>query len=86
MRIICWILGHRWINYGGNESKSINLAHLHSRAGAIDLCTRCGKIWDDYYGWVFDYEAEAREYYNRKMNELRRDAARLGLRLWGDIR
>lgn len=82
MRILC-LFGHKWKNFGGNLSKAMNLAHLHSRAGNIDLCTRCGKVWDDFGGWV-NIDAEAREYHKRKLGEIATYAQMNSLKLRGD--
>lgn len=82
---LCWVGRHRWKNFGGNLSKAMALAHLHPQAGNLDLCTRCGKVWDDMGGWVND-EPEFKAYRKRKLNEIGEYASMTGLRLKGDWR
>lgn len=83
MRLFCWIIGHHWKTFGGNLSKAINLAHLHPRAGQLDLCTRCGLVWDDLGGWVND-EPEFKVYRKAKRALLGDYASMAGLKLRGD--
>lgn len=86
MRQLLCLFGHRWKNFGGNFSKSINLAHLHSRAGNLDLCTRCGNVWDDTGSWVNAHEDSFKEWHRDAELRVRRFAAEHGLVLRGDWR
>jgi hypothetical protein len=80
------MLGHRWKNFGGNMSKAMVLAHLHPRAGSIDVCTRCGFVWDDFL-WRLNMDDEnAKIYHSTKRQEIGQFAHMTGLRLRGDWR
>jgi hypothetical protein len=82
--LLCKVIGHRWKNFGGNTSKVVGLAHLHPQAGLIELCTRCGHVWDDFkYGFGAD-EPQALEYRKGKLAEVGMYAQATGLRLRGD--
>lgn len=84
-RLICLFRGHRWKIYGANKDKALSLGHLHSRAGYLDLCIRCGKVWDDFR-WGLDIDRpEFREFYAKRIDLLRRDATLLGLKVHGDL-
>lgn len=84
MNILCWFGRHRWKNFGGNTSKVVGLSHLHPQAGLIELCTRCGKVWDDLlYGFGAD-EPGAKEYRRCALSDIREYSETHRLKPWGD--
>lgn len=53
MRLVCFLLGHRWKQLRVNWRKHANLVHLHTFAGFHLQCRRCGHEWDDTGGGFF---------------------------------
>jgi hypothetical protein len=69
-KVICFFVGHKWKNFGGNQSKASWLGHLHSQAGLIEVCERCKTLWDDFF-WGLDIdEIDAKIYYDERMKRV----------------
>lgn len=85
LKSVFCIFGHRWKTFGANRSKAVGLSHLHPQAGMLDLCTRCGKVWDDT---LYGFGADDLEFRHRRLiwrAQVRDYAKAHGLRPKGDM-
>lgn len=46
-RIWCWLAGHDWVQLLYDPQRTAARAHLHTMAGTMGYCARCGFLWDD---------------------------------------
>lgn len=67
MRIICWILGHRWTVKREQYRWMIWMAHLCCNVGQDRTCLRCGLRYDftnpneGLWGPIVDVESAAKK-------------------------
>lgn len=46
-RVLCWLLGHRWHVDSAWCHRATTMTHLHTLAGCLARCLRCGQLWND---------------------------------------
>lgn len=79
------LFGHHWKTFAINGVRTNGLGHLSTRAGNIDLCLRCGEVWDDFDGHLSPYDPDAPAWKAERVALLKKEAAERGLTLRGDV-
>lgn len=60
-RLWCWLAGHDWVQLLYDPQRTAARGHLHTMAGTMGYCARCGFLWDDLPAVTRTREARTRE-------------------------